>query len=716
MSFSSKLKIAHRVLLLGVLAVIGITLIAGILLVQRQVEAVNREIGYRIAAREAELGGLSADFLAARLTEKDFLLGRDLSAKSVFDQAGAAAMSRLDRLKAEAGADLAAELQEVGARFEAYGEAFDNLVRINEELGLQPSQGLEGAMRSAVHSIEEQLQGVDDASIIASMLMLRRHEKDFILRRDPQYIDSHAAETETFIGLVRKVYRPGAQRQRVMETFDVYRNAFRLYAETSLREAAAREAIAAAHAEIQPARDRASALFAREWSEHVAANEASARRTIMVVAALVGLCIAALLVAVWLVGRSIVRPIASITASMRTLAGGRTEIVVPGLDRRDEIGAMAAALEVFRQAAIDNRRLEEQAEAERRRAETERVVIQATAEAEAHERLMQATQGLATGLRSLARGDLDFQLTEPFSPEFEGLRSDLNQALRQLGGALLEIATVSRTIDGGSREIRTSADTLSARTERQAASLEETAAALEEITANVTNAAGRAQEARDVASRANANAARTAELVGDTVGAMERIEQSSRRISSIIGVIDDIAFQTNLLALNAGVEAARAGEAGRGFAVVAHEVRELAQRSAGAAKEIKDLIRNSTTEVEDGVAIVRDTGNALEAIGQEVKAIHGLMEAIAISAREQSVGISAVNAAVNEMDQETQQNAAMVEENTAASALLAEQAGRLRSLVAQFRLPPDAAATPYVATGANHAAPVLKFAAGRERR
>ena len=402
---------------------------------------------------------------------------------------------------------------------------------------------------------------------------------------------------------------------------------------------------------------------------------------------LVGVGVAALLIAVWLVGRSIVGPIGSITAAMRALAGGGTGIAVPGLERRDEIGAMAAALEVFRQAAIDNRRLEDQAEADRRKAEAERVAIQATAEAEAHARLMQATGGLAAGLRRLAAGDLDFELAEPFSPEFEGLRNDLNQALGQLGETLAQIAAVGGTIDDGSREISTSAGMLSGRTERQAAALEETAAALDEITANVTNAAERAQEARDVASRANAGAERTAELVGGTVGAMERIVQSSRRISSIIGVIDEIAFQTNLLALNAGVEAARAGEAGRGFAVVAQEVRELAQRSAGAAKEIKDLIRRSSTEVEEGVEIVRNTRDALEAIGQEVKSIHGLMEAIAVSAREQSLGLSEVNQAVNEMDQGTQQNVAMVEENTAASAVLAAQAARLHELVSAFRLP-----------------------------
>ncbi|MCV3738186.1 methyl-accepting chemotaxis protein [Rhizobium sp. TRM96647] len=683
----SKLKIAHRVMLLGALAVTGIAVIAGILLVQRQVEAQSREVGYRLAAREAEFASLSADFLAARLNEKDFLLAREMAASSAFEATADAATARLETLRSAAEPALSAELEEIEARFAAYRAAFASLVTVNGELGLDQSTGLEGAMRSAVHDIEEQLQGVEDTGVLASMLMLRRHEKDFILRRDPKYIVRHAEEAETFTGLVRKLYRPGAQRQRVMERFDVYRNAFRLYAEASLRETAARAAVSAAHAAIEPAKDRATALLAAGRTDHVAATDASAARTIMVVAALIAGAVAALLLAVWLVGRSIVRPIGQMTAAMRTLAGGRTEIAVPGLERRDEIGAMAAALEVFRQAAIDNRRLEEQAEAERGRAEAERVAIQAAAEAEANERLMQATGGLAGGLRRLADGDLDFALVEPFSPEFEGLRHDLNQALSQLGGTLAQIATAGITIDGGSREISASAETLSGRTERQAAALEETAAALDEITANVTQAAERAQEARDVATRANANAERTAELVGGTVGAMERIEQSSRRISSIIGVIDEIAFQTNLLALNAGVEAARAGEAGRGFAVVAQEVRELAQRSAVAAREIKDLIRQSSSEVEDGVGIVRNTGTALEAIGSEVKAIHALMEAIAVSAREQSLGLREVNQAVNQMDQGTQQNAAMVEENNAASAVLAAQAERLRDLVAAFRLP-----------------------------
>lgn len=195
-----------------------------------------------------------------------------------------------------------------------------------------------------------------------------------------------------------------------------------------------------------------------------------------------------------------------------------------------------------------------------------------------------------------------------------------------------------------------SSDDLSKRTEQQAASLEETAAALDEITANVSNASKRADEARTVAIDANNSAAHSGAVVANAVKAMQRIEESSRQISNIIGVIDEIAFQTNLLALNAGVEAARAGDAGKGFAVVAREVRELAQRSAKAAKEIKDLIRNSSTEVESGVKLVRDTGEALKTIEQYVVTINQHMDAIATSSREQSLGLAEVNTAVNQMD------------------------------------------------------------------
>ncbi|HBF29769.1 PAS domain-containing methyl-accepting chemotaxis protein [Rhizobium sp.] len=297
-----------------------------------------------------------------------------------------------------------------------------------------------------------------------------------------------------------------------------------------------------------------------------------------------------------------------------------------------------------------------------------------------------AVNSIATALTRLADGDLSFTLDQPFAPDFEDLRRTMNEALIQMRNTLGAVAHSTGQIDNGTREISQSAEDLSKRTEQQAASLEETAAALDEITVNVKNASKRADEARHAASTASANAERSGKVVDDAVGAMSRIENSSNQISNIIGVIDEIAFQTNLLALNAGVEAARAGEAGKGFAVVAQEVRELAQRSAQAAKEIKDLIRNSSNEVSTGVKLVSETGEALRTIQQNIVTVNEHMEAITSSAREQATGLSEVNSAVNQMDHVTQQNAAMVEETNAASATLAQETVRLRELIEKFRL------------------------------
>jgi len=406
----------------------------------------------------------------------------------------------------------------------------------------------------------------------------------------------------------------------------------------------------------------------------------------------IGVATLVLIIAVSFAVRGIARPIQVITGSMTHLAAGDVETAVPYAGRRDEIGEMAGAVEVFRGAALENRRLEADGKEQRARARSENIRVAEEAEAAAQARLLQATSGLASGLKRLAAGDLSFQLNEPFAPDFEALRHDLNAAVSQLGETLLAVTHSAGSIDNGTREISTSSDDLSKRTEQQAASLEETAAALDEITVNVSNSSKRAEEARTVAIQANASAAESGKVVANAVDAMQKIEQSSSQISSIIGVIDEIAFQTNLLALNAGVEAARAGDAGKGFAVVAQEVRELAQRSAKAAKEIKELIRNSSTEVEGGVKLVRETGEALKTIEQYVITINQHMDAIATSSREQSVGLAEVNTAVNQMDQVTQQNAAMVEETNAASATLAMESNRLRELIAAFQLGSGSAA------------------------
>ena len=293
---------------------------------------------------------------------------------------------------------------------------------------------------------------------------------------------------------------------------------------------------------------------------------------------------------------------------------------------------------------------------------------------------------LAGGMQALAAGDLTREISQPFIASFERLREDYNSVLDKMRQALGTVAQNAKTIAASSNEVKSASSDLSKRTEQQAASVEQTAAALEEITTTVADSSHRAEDAGKLVARTRENAEASGEVVRKAISAMGEIENSSREISNIIGVIDDIAFQTNLLALNAGVEAARAGDAGKGFAVVAQEVRELAQRSAKAAKEIKALINTSGEQVRNGVQLVGSTGTALQEIVSQVQQINTNVLAIVEASKEQSIGLKEISQAVNIMDQSTQQNAAMVEETNAASHSLAAEAEALFNLIGQFDL------------------------------
>ena len=299
---------------------------------------------------------------------------------------------------------------------------------------------------------------------------------------------------------------------------------------------------------------------------------------------------------------------------------------------------------------------------------------------------VRAIEEIGAGLGRLAECNIRMTIDRQFVPEFEPLRRDFNGSIGAFQETLSKVLDQTHILNRSGQEMRKAAEDLSERTRQQAVALEETAAALTEATVAVRSSTDRTRETRKLVQDARASANLSAGVVNDTVSAMQRIEAASSEIGQIIGVIDEIAFQTNLLALNAGVEAARAGEAGRGFAVVAQEVRELAQRSAKAAREIKTLITNSSAEVQDGVRLVGETGRALREIENFVEEIDHNVDAIATSAAEQASGLEEISAAVSDVDRITQENAAMVERTTSTSQSLAEGAITLSELVNRFQL------------------------------
>jgi len=455
-----------------------------------------------------------------------------------------------------------------------------------------------------------------------------------------------------------------------------------------------------------------------------------------------------------LISRSIARPVGAMTLAMRDLAAGKLDTTVPALDYQDEIGEMAQAVQVFKQSAIDKKRMEEEsraAEAALRLAEAEQRQREAAIVAEVAEVAKAASGGdmdrridltgkdgfllslcegvntlvaltgvalkdVAGVLAAVAEGDLTKRITNLYGGLFDQLKGDVNKTADKLFEIVTNINSASGQIASAAGEVAAGSQDLSERSEQQASALEETAASMEELAATVRSNATNAQQANQLAAGAREVAAGGGQVVADAVAAMGRIEASSQKIGDIVGMIDEIAFQTNLLALNAAVEAARAGDAGKGFAVVAQEVRNLAQRSAQASKEIKVLISESGREVGTGADLVKGAGRTLDEILGSVKRVADIVGEIAAASSEQAAGIDQVNSAVTQMDEMTQQNAALVEESAAAAHALEDQSGELTRLMAFFQVggqtaPAVVASKPAAARPVVKAAPPKRVAA-----
>jgi Methyl-accepting chemotaxis protein len=386
-------------------------------------------------------------------------------------------------------------------------------------------------------------------------------------------------------------------------------------------------------------------------------------RTVLICLVFSGVLAMAVIAAIQLsssfIRKRVVEPLADTSEKIENLASGNFDVAIEGADRTDEFGAMARAVQVFRDAGIAR---------EKARAEQQQVV-----------------DALSTGLQKLADKDFTFRITDPLAEVYDGLRADFNAATGSIAMAMSNVRGSTDNVFNSISEIRAATDDLASRNQQQAASLEETAAAMRQVSGRISEAAGSTGTARDAISQARQHASEGGEVVQDAVAAMATIEASAREISSVVEVIDGIAFQTNLLALNAGVEAARAGDAGKGFAVVASEVRALAQRSADAAQNIRELIARSSAQVGCGVELVGQTGSKLQEILEKVSTVHTLIATISDSAREQAGDLNIVGNAVSDMDRTTQQNAAMVEQTSAATRSLESEAVALSQMMATFR-------------------------------
>jgi len=419
--------------------------------------------------------------------------------------------------------------------------------------------------------------------------------------------------------------------------------------------------------EHRKAIDKAVKHISAYQAELVVNSDRSTRSIVIVLSILAVLLLAGVGAFCWTMLSRVAKPLSQTAATMRSMANGDLSVTIAGDGRSDEMGDVARALVAFRQAEIDKRALEEVSK--KQQIERNKII-----------------ESLSIALRHLANGNVSYRIEDQFAGQYEELRMDFNSALTAVGSALRAVAEASDAIQIGTGEIAQASNDLSIRTEQQAAALEQTSASMTTATSSVRETADAAKNANQAVRETHDAAAKGGEIVHDAISAMDEIENSSKQISQIIALIDNVAFQTNLLALNAAVEAARAGEAGDGFAVVAAEVRGLAQRTADAANDVKKLITSSASQVENGVRLVGQAGETLDHIVERVSEITRLMTDIASSVEEESLVLVQVNSAVGEMDQMTQQNAAMVEESTASARNLANEATSLAHLVGSFQI------------------------------
>jgi methyl-accepting chemotaxis protein len=700
-----KLKTSINTAVLSIVVLAGLVMIT-LIGISRYTNKVSAEVQadiLRVSALGSTLDKLQIEFLLARRNEKDFLLRLD----EKYAQRHAGTMERLYASLGETetlltqveGLDeVAQEVDGLTVAVSAYRDEFLALVASNRRLGLDEKSGLQGQLRQAVRSVEDALKELNQPQLEVKMLMMRRHEKDFIMRRDTKYLDRLNARIEEFHVIFDNISGAASQHSEIEGLLEAYQTSFAEYVEEAMAEQQHRKVLSQRFSEAAPILEEIHTHALERLDEilaEAAIGSAQAQSNSMT-AGLGGLFVFVTIAII--VALSISRPLSRVNNVLKRMMEGDFSLELRRT-RITEIAAITAAVEEFRRDQEQKERLTVEISA----------VITACGEGDFSKRIQVdgesgafidlgrgvnqigevAEQGLGdvlTILGALSNNDLTQHMPAGHKGVFGEISNATERLTDNLNNMVRQLSSSSEMLNNTAVEITTAVDDASRRGETSAASLEETTGAVQTLYDTVRGTEKGAEQAEAFVGDAQKWAISTGEVASQTVAAIKRIEVSSGAISKITDLIEDVAFQTNLLALNAGVEAARAGEAGRGFAVVASEVGSLAQRSAGAVKEINELIRASEIDVADGVKLVTETEDALVHIQEAVEKAVKKVNEIAATTVDQSNGLAEVNAAVTDLDQDSQKSAAMLEQTAASGQMLRDEANNLVKVVSVFKL------------------------------